>query len=638
MGHTSSGRRVFTSLLVAGVAANLLVIGAVSAAPAQATSTTVPASLFGMSINTLKDSAPTTGANTLRLWDEGIAWNNVQWQGDGSYDWSNFDKVMANAEASGVTDFEYVLGSPPRWATANQPEPSQSPVAERAGIGTTLFPDDQNKYLEYVSHVMAKYPQIKAYQIWNEANLTDYYRGDPIALANLTKATYELIKAHDPTIKVVGAGSVSRAGRYDAGTFNYKYLNRLKELDWPIDANTVTTYPDCTDTLGKVPTPSVNACSAVLPALGFADLRYATQAYKDLGATDAGKEVWIAEMNYTGLSGTTDMGDSNDRALVARAYLDAQQYGVSRSYWYSWRGWDGSGVQMNSDATSAAAVAYKAVEDWMSNQTWDGCRVDASTQVTTCGMSDGARQVVYVNANTSPVTAPAGANEICDLNGVDSCTPLTAGSIFNATREPVLLKGSGMSFTPPTAPAAQPTGLGAIPRDGEAVVTWQALPGTADGGQPIISYEVVATPANEVHSAGRAASGSHSCTAIAPATSCIIHGLTNGVTYVISVSAINSIGQSTHVSTVTIKAGRSSQTLKTSLPKVGHFQKKINHTRVTATGHHVVWKSLNKRICQVTSSKIMFGSIKGACRVRATAIGDLNYAPMNTVSTIKVRP
>lgn len=50
-------------------------------------------------------------------------------------------------------------------------------------------------------------------------------------------------------------------------------------------------------------------------------------------------------MNYAAVQDKPRLGDYLDQALVARAYIDAQNIGISRSFWYSWAGhWRGSAI------------------------------------------------------------------------------------------------------------------------------------------------------------------------------------------------------------------------------------------------------------------------------------------------------
>ncbi len=78
-----------------------------------------------------------------------------------------------------------------------------------------------------------------------------------------------------------------------------------------------------------------------------------------------------------------------------------------------------------------------------------------------------------------------------------------------------------------SAPGA-PTGAAAVAGNAAATVSW--VRPARDGGVPITSYVVAASD------------GRSGCTATAPATSCTVTGLTNGVGYPFTVRAVNAAG------------------------------------------------------------------------------------------------
>ena len=138
---------------------------------------------------------------------------------------------------------------------------------------------------------------------------------------------------------------------------------------------------------------------------------------------------------------------------------------------------------------------------------------------------------------------------------------------------------------PPTAPLNPSATPGAA--DGSIVTTWGAP--TSDGGSPIISYEAQASP------------GTRSCTAVAPATTCTIDGLTNFEPYTVTVTASNGVGRSVPSDpTATTRPGYLNDTFAT--PKVlttdngSLVSRNVNATaevtepaHATSTAAHSMW-------------------------------------------------
>ncbi|NBR24823.1 MAG: hypothetical protein EBU08_13845, partial [Micrococcales bacterium] len=91
-------------------------------------------------------------------------------------------------------------------------------------------------------------------------------------------------------------------------------------------------------------------------------------------------------------------------------------------------------------------------------------------------------------------------------------------------------------ITPRTL-AGAPTNVVVSPGDKQLGVSWRAP--SSNGGSAVTSYTVTAQP------------GSVTCTAIAPATSCNLLGLSNGSVYSVTVVATNPAGDSVSSSTVT---------------------------------------------------------------------------------------
>ena len=66
--------------------------------------TVIQDSLFGLHVNGAERGVwPTINFGSLRLWDNATSWTNIE-TSKGVFDWTNLDKVVADANTNGVTD------------------------------------------------------------------------------------------------------------------------------------------------------------------------------------------------------------------------------------------------------------------------------------------------------------------------------------------------------------------------------------------------------------------------------------------------------------------------------------------------------------------------------------------------------
>lgn len=157
-------------------------------------------------------------------------------QSRGQYWWNGLDAAIGNGNMARANSM-IVLGSTPTWAA------SDKKAGTYPNKGAASMPKNIADWKSWVTAVATRYKgSVGAYQIWNEANLTNYWAGTPKQMATLTKEAYRIIKSIDPSAKVIAASSTVRlTARYNA--FFPKYLTALKKQGWPIDAVAVHTYP-----------------------------------------------------------------------------------------------------------------------------------------------------------------------------------------------------------------------------------------------------------------------------------------------------------------------------------------------------------------------------------------------------------
>lgn len=173
----------------------------------------------GMVINNIANFPATLNFGSIRLWDCGVRWCDIE-KIKGVFDWSLLDKWVALAQLN-KKDILYTFGGVPTWAT-------------------NIYQD----FTPFIIALVNRYKkQISFYELWNEPNLKQFWPSDANNLMIVGRATYAIIKGIDSTAIVIGpAGSGGTAvndfikGLYASTTlvpwdvFNYHaYLGDLDQ-------------------------------------------------------------------------------------------------------------------------------------------------------------------------------------------------------------------------------------------------------------------------------------------------------------------------------------------------------------------------------------------------------------------------
>ena len=387
--------------LIAAVASVSLGLGMVGLAAPSTAAEPVPAVDFGLHIPGISTGTdPSTSYGAIRLWDSGVAWGQVN-QAKGKYWWNGLDASIGNANAQGA-QILYVLGGTPTWSATNK---KQGNYPNKGAASMPKLAD----WKTWVKAVVQRYgSSIESYQIWNEANLSTFWQGTPKQMAQLTKEAYKIIKAGDPTAKVIAASSTVRlTSAYNK--FFPAYMKELKKVGWPVDAYAVHTYPAG---------PGTPATRAQLITTVNNDI-------KKVGAP--AKPLWDTEVNY-GIAGPgggnphQNIDGAQAANWVAATYLDNQRLGVDRSYWYFWAPSNPLlGIQMN-DGT-AGATGFQTVQGWLKDS-YASCTTGS---VNVCNLTGRFPAVVaWTSTGSAAYTVPDFATTMCDA--LNSCTPVAPGS------------------------------------------------------------------------------------------------------------------------------------------------------------------------------------------------------------------
>ena len=125
-----------------------------------------------------------------------LPWEQVEPEARGQQDWTKFDDIVDRARAENI-DLLLRLDTSPRWAL-----PPNAPD----GLSPPLRVED---YWDFVEQVATRYRgRVRAYQIWNEPNLTNEWGRQPPNAAEyvrLLQGATQRIRRADPDALVVMA-------------------------------------------------------------------------------------------------------------------------------------------------------------------------------------------------------------------------------------------------------------------------------------------------------------------------------------------------------------------------------------------------------------------------------------------------
>ncbi len=268
-----------------------------------------------------------------RLWDTNVNWANVE-PVPGVFNFGLLDLYVDLAARHG-TQIIYVLGNTPTWA-AQDPTQTGSELTP-GGISPPAHIED---WQNFVATIAARYRnRIQAYEVWNEANLPQYWAGSMDQMLQLSKVAYTTIKQVDPDALVLAPSVVEHGG-----------------LSWANNylSNGGAAYTDV------VPFHLYDA-DPPEQAVGF------YQQVLALGQS-FNKPVWDTEVGYGPWGGLTD---GQAASWVARTLILQTAVGIPHIVWYAW---DNRGPWVHlflvgSDfyTPTPAGVAFGEVVRWLRN-------------------------------------------------------------------------------------------------------------------------------------------------------------------------------------------------------------------------------------------------------------------------------
>jgi hypothetical protein len=424
-------RLLVTIVLVASVVA-------LGCAPASATDVRVHPTLFGVH-EASEYSFETIHEGSVRLWDVGVQWRDVETHEDGKrYDWARLDSLVADAQAAGAEVTMVVAGTPRFYSKNPWNLPLRKISAYKAFVGALM-----HRYRNFQGE-----RGIAAYEVWNESNVSTFWTGSVGAMARLTKAMYDVRNRVDKQALVIAPPMVTRIGYQLKGLSAY-YEHRVsgKRVWRYVDAVALSLYP--LPAYGRrtgVPEDAIRQVATVRKLLAHAGV-------------PRSKPIWGTEVNYglqTGdLGGTkaVPISDARQAANVMRTYLLGAATGLKRLFWYRyyWQHLPSGGNLANTQLTdpddirsvTPAGHAYVRAQEWM-HGTMLGtkghrpCPTDRhGTYRCVVRDADGKRYIYWNPFRSARVTLPSGVHEAVGVLGATS--PVAPRSTLKVAFKPVMV-------------------------------------------------------------------------------------------------------------------------------------------------------------------------------------------------------
>jgi transcriptional regulator with XRE-family HTH domain len=382
----------------------------------------VPASFFGVTVNSRTGDLPTFRVGALRLWDSGTSWQRLQPE-RGVFEWTTLDRHVAAAGRAGLPVL-LTFGATPGWASPRGP---RAPYDDGSRASP---PDDLRDWDTYVHAVASRYgDRIEAYELWNLAPSPRFYTGTPERLAEMTRRAARIIRAAAPRATVVcpGMGELWQPA-------SRQFVTRFAAAGGyePCDVAGVKLHQKDFD--GDTPESVVELADIVDDTLRSAGVL--------MRMWNTGSAYRIVD------AGRLDEQRAADYAV--RFYLVGLYVRYERTYFYNWGGTKIPIVlQSVGGAPTRAALHVEELQSWLR-----GARITACGHGVPDGLPENVWQcrfllawpgrtgvpatIRWTESGTATVPAPPGATAVHRLDG--SVRTVAPGADVKITESPALLR------------------------------------------------------------------------------------------------------------------------------------------------------------------------------------------------------
>jgi hypothetical protein len=150
-----------------------------------------------------------------------FAWRDIESAGKGKFDWSHADTAVYLSNVKNISVLARIDNAPD-WAA-----PGCFDTAKKQ-MGPAKNMQD---WLDFLTAFVTRYKgRIRAYEIWNEPNLSREWCGrppNPVEYVALLKASYEKIKAIAPNAIIVSAGLTPTSANNDTAMPDATFVGKM---------------------------------------------------------------------------------------------------------------------------------------------------------------------------------------------------------------------------------------------------------------------------------------------------------------------------------------------------------------------------------------------------------------------------
>lgn len=368
----------------------------------------VPASFFGMHIAAqLAEGWPSAPFGTQRIWD---SWPNVGWTdlhtGPGTFNWAPLDNLVNDSVNHGV-ELVYTFGYVPRWASSN-------PDGDCSGASPgSCYAPSLTAWREFVNAITTRYQgRIKYWELWNEPDAGNFWKGSHQQMADMVKQAY-------PIIKNIGGIVLSPAPQ---GMNAHNWLDAHFAAAGTGNADIVAFHgyvhgaPETLQTL-------VNNIRSVQNKHGIGT-----------------RPLWDTEHSWGNTSWPMGADEDQQAAWLARYLPISFSLGIERSIWYGWEHFDwGTLYDRTTKRVLKPGIAYGEVHKWMAGARFSPCEANAGLYQCKLSRNNGYEGVIVWHASGSTqVTVPQGFSRVRTIDAqVQTVSP---GAKVSVGMKPILIE------------------------------------------------------------------------------------------------------------------------------------------------------------------------------------------------------